>query len=82
LHGVGDAAFDGQSGDTNDADHAMTQHLLVFLTIIALVWLISRIHGQSDREEERKPVAVTSAPKIHNKGKRRRIKKLLAHAGH
>ena len=35
----------------------MTQHLITYSTIIALIWLISRIHGQSDREEERKPVA-------------------------
>lgn len=35
----------------------MTQHLLVFLTLIALIWLISHIHGQSEGEEEKKPVA-------------------------
>lgn len=60
----------------------VTQHLIVFLTLIALIWLLTRIPVQSDGEEEIKPAAVTSAPRIHNKAKRRRERKLLAHAGH
>lgn len=61
----------------------MIQHFLVFLTIIALIALLTKTPRDSIREEERKPVAGKSRAKvIKNKGKRRRMKKLLARAGH
>ena len=47
----------------------VTQHILTYSTLIALIWLLVKSHG-SDREEERKPVEVITRARRRKKGER------------